>query len=178
MAYIDKIIEEKITKDITLEEIHSLIYTGAITAVIEHKQKPLNNETIGNKNNKSPPWKRRLETKINHLRQDIGRLTQYNKQQQPSQKLKKHVGRIMQEYQNTDNIRKEEVLDLMKQKLAVTANRLRRYTVSQNRKLHNNLFQKQQKRFYQTIVEQNQEQLHLDNQYPTKADIRNFWSNI
>lgn len=58
------------------EESHYIIYCAALVASIENGIKI--NETKITKNGiENPPWERRLENKIQNLRSNIKRLTQY-----------------------------------------------------------------------------------------------------
>lgn len=186
MKDLNIIVGQKVTAETSMEELHYLIYIAAITAVLMHKGKPIpHTDSLADRNasqhtDTQMPWKRRLERKINDLRKDIGRLTQYAKQDQPSQNLVKQKEIIIQKHQNPENQTIIEILDLMKQKLSALANRLRRYTKSFNRRKHNRLF-KNQKLFYRTL-EQNQQQ---ENNYqgpqqslPKAEEVREFWGNI
>ncbi|KAF2901858.1 hypothetical protein ILUMI_04333 [Ignelater luminosus] len=92
---INRIIQNKIDKDMNIEEINSLIYCGAISTIHLHSQTPyvLNSKPIRNQINK-PPWQKRIERKIEYLRNDIERLMAFKKSNS-SKKLERKVRAIL-----------------------------------------------------------------------------------
>ena len=113
---INAIISKHIDNTTTLEELQTIIYTGAATTCRLHsKQKEKNN----NKTFKTPAWLHRLQKRIETLRKEIGQLTQYIEC-----KIGKKKRRKMKEKTKEEAI---EELDTKKQKLQALAQRLRRY---------------------------------------------------
>ncbi|KAK9710912.1 hypothetical protein QE152_g25756 [Popillia japonica] len=128
---VNNILYQKIARENTIAELHSIIYAAACTVLYLNKQK------VGDKGEtqtRTPPWEKRLQLKIDQLRSEIGVLTQSGKN--PSNKVKKAAARIAQRYVSEENPGVAEILDHLKQKLAAMAKRLRRYRESHLRKHH------------------------------------------
>ncbi|XP_067127561.1 uncharacterized protein [Centruroides vittatus] len=110
----------------TLADIHTLVYAGAVTVVTHHGLK-VQSQTNTQKTQfyHKPAWQRRIETQINDIRQQLGRLTQYTKnnitpklRKQLKNIFKKIKTRTKHEHHNTHIT---EYIDTLKQKLAAKA---------------------------------------------------------
>lgn len=79
MDQINKAIKLSVNECATVEELHTLVYVAASAIVELHEQKTV--ENLHNRENtpKIQPWERRITSKIETLRQEIGRLTQNQK---------------------------------------------------------------------------------------------------
>ncbi|XP_015437850.1 PREDICTED: uncharacterized protein LOC107192997 [Dufourea novaeangliae] len=149
----------------TIEELHIIIYSAAYTTLKLNKQTPIKKT---NTTPRKPKWQIRIEKKIETLRQNIGRLTQYVKGN-TSNKLTRKIQNILQ---NTEN--PETKLDTLKQKMTVYSTRLKRYKEANLRRQENNMFRNSERRFYSEI--QNTETVKIIP--PTKEQTTKYWSNI
>lgn len=102
------------------------------------------------------------------MRIEIAQVSQYARGNR-SRRVKKAVETMIQ---GKDTVI-TEVLDTLKQRLAVYATRLRRYRESHDRKQQNYLFNTNQKKFYQSLNSQE----NIETTTPNIADIEKFWSD-
>ncbi|CAH2018381.1 unnamed protein product, partial [Acanthoscelides obtectus] len=93
LSEINKILDSKITTDIPIENLHSLIYSGAATVLTLNKQKISTDTQIKNVS-VTPAWQRRITNKIDSIRRDIGILTQ-NQSLNPSSSVTKKAKAIL-----------------------------------------------------------------------------------
>lgn len=152
----------------TIEDIHTNIYISAITIININNQKPMphNKKHI---NQQKPKWQIRIENKINYLRKDLGRLTQY-KNGNRSKNITKHIDFLKQKHNKST----EEIFDTQKQKLKVYAARLARYKESNQRKIDNRLFKNNEKGFYKKLSSKNIPEINP----PTQEQITEYWKGI
>lgn len=127
---------------------------------------------------KDPPWKIRLQKRIERLRSDIATLEAFQRGDR-SKYLKNRVKVIKKKHRehthhNPDNSHLLEFIDTLKQKLSVYSQRMRRYTKSLKRKVENRDFLKSQKDFYRKMNEKNTEV----NSLPEKSTFEETWSKI
>lgn len=169
---INNIVNHNITRETTIAELHSLIYAAAYTVLKLNKQKVGDNRET---QIRTPPWERRLQIKIEQLRKEIGILTQ--NQRNPSNKVKKVAAGMASRYRSEENPGVIEILDHLKQKLAATAKRLRRYRESNLRKQQNTDFATNQRNFYRNLKKTPGKTRQSDKE-PNREDILQFWSNI
>lgn len=180
----ESILKQFISKDTQLIDVHTLIYCTAVVISEELNFKITENtrNTI-NRHNTKPPWQQRLEKDIEKIRADLGRLTQYINNNR-SNKIVKRVEAIFKNcYIHTkhenNNVKPEQFLDTLKQKLALKVHRLKRYKKTQQRKDDNSTFATNEKIFYRKIQKpQVDTSINNDNDTPKKEDLETFWSNI
>jgi hypothetical protein len=60
----------------SFKKIHSIIYSGALTIIRLNGSKEID-QTNNIKAKELPKWERRLNKRINNIRRDLGRITQY-----------------------------------------------------------------------------------------------------
>lgn len=174
---IDNLIKTEIRYDTTIEELHGLIYAGAFTVLKLNDQNPEKEKKIPKKN-KQPAWEMRINKNIRNLRKSIGILTERQKAG-ASSKVQRAAEIIIQKFQSKENPTIIEILDHLKQKLAATAKKLKRYKKSNLRREHNNLFEKNQSKFYQTLESKEVDKQEGENsQIPSEEDIREYWGNM
>lgn len=166
---INEKLKNHIERTDTLEDIHLLIYAAATTAITQNKQNIPEQRIQIRRNKTKPKWQIRLENKINKIRQDIGRMTQYIKGNH-SKQIMKHIKHITHNNEETP----VEILDTLKQKLAVYATRLKRYKESNERRIQNTQFNKNEKQFYQNLDKKEETVITP----PSIEEIKNFWENI
>lgn len=165
---VNLVINKHISDIETLEDMNIYIFAAAMTTIQLNGQKLSINRNNSNNNGK-PKWQVRLEKKIEKFRQDIGRLTQYNKGNRSKQVMKKlnHLLKLSKETPI-------ELLDTLKQKLAVYSTRLKRYKESNERRKQNSLFNKNEKLFYKRI--NTGEEINIIP--PTKEELTKFWKDL
>ena len=90
LQQLNKIITSLITNKpiATIEEIHMLVYSAAYITLTQNKQKIVQNKHRNPP--KLPKWQIRLERKIETLRKNIGRLTQYKNGNRTNKLMKKY----------------------------------------------------------------------------------------
>ncbi|XP_060521732.1 uncharacterized protein LOC132699158 [Cylas formicarius] len=158
-----------------LTVVHDLAYSAAVATILLHRQKFSPSSTNSPKKTlKLPPWQRRLEDKIATLRREIGILTETLEPRKPSKRVKKHADNVQKKYGDSGNHTVVDMLDLLKQKLRVYANR-RRYQQSWHRRVDNNLFNRSPGAFYRNLAPSTTDD---KGQYPEPESIREFWSGI
>ncbi|KAL0841160.1 hypothetical protein ABMA28_014906 [Loxostege sticticalis] len=170
-----EILPHKLTEIENIVDTHTFIYCTALT-IVTHLQIKIKTRTNRPKTNK-PAWQMRLETDIEQLRKDIGRLTQFkngNKAKKLVQKVKAILEKTKTHSKYDDpNKKLDEHLDTLKQKLAIKSHRLNRYKKSQSRKQNNKLFSTNEKQFYRQF----KQNTNVD-QPPTAESLEEFWGNI
>ena len=182
ITYINtEILPQKSDESLTLEEIHTLIYCAATTTIeaMGLKVRPLT-KNWSNKTKKIPEWQKRLENKIEQLRKDIGRCTQYlrgNRSNTLCKKIKRIINKtkIHSKHENYNQTIEQNV-DTLKQKLSALSKRLRRYKECTSRKQQNAVFETNEKIFYRQIS--NTEEETENNGTPTQDDLVTYWSNL
>ncbi|PZC84738.1 hypothetical protein B5X24_HaOG204286 [Helicoverpa armigera] len=182
--YIDtKILPNNVNTDTDFNTLQSIIYCAAWTAakcngakISQHVQ----HQSRRNKQRK-PNWQTRLEKKIDNLRANIARLTQFTRGNR-SRKILAAVEAIKSTYhshaQHEDpNTQIEHFLDTLKQKLNASASRLRRYITCTNRKTQNAKFYNNERLFYRNLTSNNNtNEQNLET--PPPEILREFWANI
>ncbi|XP_031338165.1 uncharacterized protein LOC116167068 [Photinus pyralis] len=140
---------------------------------------------INNNNNKrrtahiTPSWERRLNKKIEGLRADLARMLEY-KRGNRNRRLTRKVNEIKNKYKqhtkkNSPNTSTDQLIDTIRQRLAILSKRMKQYKKSNARKSDNYLFTNNQKAFYNKINEDNNIEL---TEPPTKEEIETFWGEI
>lgn len=158
-----------------LEELQTIVYCAAKTTTDLH-EKTRPTEMVRQSGKKStPPWERRLTTKVEMLRTQIARLTQAAQGRTTKQSTRAKVEQIMKTYNDRENTTIEEITDLLKQKLAVLSNRIRRYRESQRRRQQNMQFNNNQRNFYRQI-ERNSEIQNPET--PDQQGTKQYWEAI
>lgn len=162
-------LEQHICVTSTLEDLHLLVYAAATTVITLNKQLT-ENRTNHKRENYKPKWQIRLENKINTIRGDLGRLTQFCRGNQTKQ-IKNRLKHILNRDNNETPV---EALDTLKQKLAVYTTRLKRYLQSNERKTQNMQFGRNEKQFYKTLEKQTESEIIP----PKIEEIKDFWESI
>ncbi|KAL0851472.1 hypothetical protein ABMA28_007269 [Loxostege sticticalis] len=183
----NKILPKFLNDNATILEVHTLIYC---TAIVISKQLgyKIQHDTESNKKKTKPdkqPWQIRLEKDIAALRGDIGRLSQYIHKNNRSNRVLREVNRILSKNKvhashEGNNYTPQDVLDTLKQKLALKAHRLSRYLKALRRKNDNKLFTTNEKCFYRQLKgsyntdNDSNEQATL----PDREDLKNYWADL
>ncbi|KAL0894188.1 hypothetical protein ABMA27_014213 [Loxostege sticticalis] len=183
----NKILPKFLNDNATIIEVHTLIYC---TAIVISKQLgyKIQHDTERNKKQTKPdkqPWQIRLEKDIAAFRGDIGRLSQYIHKNNRSNRVVREVNRIFSKNKvhashEGNNYTPQDVLDTLKQKLALKAHRLSRYLKALRRKNDNKLFTMNEKCFYRQLKgsyntdNDSNEQAAL----PDREDLKNYWADL
>ncbi|CAD7078651.1 unnamed protein product [Hermetia illucens] len=170
IAAVDRILADRLASEITATEVHSLIYVAAATVIRLHKQH-LRANNRGMRRRTLPLWVFRLNKRIEKLRKEIFRVTQALLGN-PSPRVHRCVANIIGNYHLSNDMPIEEILEVLKQKLAVCSNRIRRYQKSFQRRTDNTLFFQNQRGFYKNLTNSSRESnLDLD-------QAEDFWRSI
>lgn len=176
ISQINRILEEKVEACRTLDQLHELIYIAAATTLNAHQQTTQDKES-SERRIMEKPWERRLKNQIESARKDIAVLELAVKDRACSRRVKKKTHIIVEKQKNQDSGTEIEVLDHLKQILAVKSNRLRRYREAATRRSQNALFYRNQKAFYRAL----QTQTHNNQppeQPPDPKPTLEYWKNI
>lgn len=128
----------------------------------------------------SPPWKKRLETKISNYRKEIGIIHSYLSTQQPSRKLVKKIKTCARKLKvKPGTLLLEQTLiqraETLKQKIAALGKRLKRYHKRTLRCKQNTLFNNNQRLFFRNLEAEITDEQH---ELPKETEMTEFWSEI
>ncbi|XP_044766190.1 uncharacterized protein LOC123322312 [Coccinella septempunctata] len=175
---VNKIIKSTLKRNSTLEEVVDCVFAGAVTVCQENKIH-ITSRQPKPKEDKEPPWKQRLEKKINTIRKQIGKLHTYLNTNSPSRKTSKKVARIASEFRIKsigERFKQDltKLCDTLKQKVKALGNRIRRYNERSTRYKNNQLFYKNQKQFYRQL----EGTTTTEEEFPTPQDMHATWKEI
>ncbi|CAK1594840.1 unnamed protein product [Parnassius mnemosyne] len=166
--------------DKSFETIQTTIYVAAV-AVVRATGGKVEKQYTSPITNKIPAWEYRLSRQIDKLRCQIGRITQYVLGIRTKKIIalyeKLQLEQLMHTKYDPPNKTPEEILDTLKQKLAVKANRLRRYRASQKRKIDNAIFDRSENKFYRRLRLNPNNNLS-NTQPPSLKHIEDLWKGI
>ncbi|XP_044749653.1 uncharacterized protein LOC123310249 [Coccinella septempunctata] len=175
---VNAIIKSEIKYNSTLEDVLDYVYAGAIT-VCEENDIRINHTQPKPAENRTPPWKIRLEGKITNIRKKIGKIHTYLNTSSPTRKMAKKIAQIASEHhiRNTNEQFKEQltvVHDILKQKAKALGNRIKRYNERVTRYKNNQLYYKNQKQFYRQLegIKKTEEE------FPTPESMHKTWEKI
>ena len=178
-----KILHKFFDIDSDTNHIHTLIYCAAIVISKRLGLKIFSNINYqpNSKNTEKPAWQVRLENDITALRADIGRLSHYIASNDRSRKLVAKVQLIIRKNKvhsthENNNATPKEVLDTLKQKLALKAHRLSRYLKALQRKTDNKLFSSNEKSFYRSLGKPND--VIENNSVPSEDELKAYWAEL
>ncbi|KAL0839729.1 hypothetical protein ABMA28_016372 [Loxostege sticticalis] len=173
------IVPKHISTDQNFINLQTVIYCAAYTAAVCNGSLKSNNS---NHTHKKPHWQIRLENKINMLRSEIGRLTQFIKGNR-NPRVVTAVDNIKIKYKQHSqydaiNVDLTQFLDTLKQKLSATASRLKRYLTCTKRKSQNKLFINNEKLFYRNLEQPKSTHDTRSPETPTSQSLYEFWAAI
>lgn len=184
---VNEVLVQELEEVTELEEVVSLVHCAALTVakglgkrIVEPGASRKMKEKAKDKE-EDPPWKKRLDGKILALRKQIGQVTSYLQHMDSAKKQAKHkIKQIAwrcrtKEDKVNPSCRRDmvRVLEILKQKLAAFANRIKRYGKAEKRRESNNLFEADQRRFYRNLAGEKDEK-----GAPTGRALEEFWSGI
>ncbi|XP_044751651.1 uncharacterized protein LOC123311647 [Coccinella septempunctata] len=161
----------------TLQVMVDYVYAAAITVCGE-----MGVEIRGPrvpKKDQTPPWKGRLETKIQEIRKKIGVLQAYLSNSQPSTRVSKLARRIVSHFgirTGSAQLRDQmsAVSEKLKQKIKILGNRVKRYNERVMRYKNNKLFHQNQQKFFRSLEEKPLER----GKAPTKEAMHLYWKGV
>ncbi|XP_030765049.1 uncharacterized protein LOC115889243 [Sitophilus oryzae] len=129
---------------------------------------------------KQPAWKNRLLSQIDKLRAKADVIHEYingNTSRKVRHKIEDILKTIKLEKSDPEFNRKLTCFrDELRQKFKVKGARLKRYNKTTKRKEQNREFQKNQKKFYQTLENHNKEEVTVEN--ANKEEFLKYWSSM
>ncbi|XP_044748928.1 uncharacterized protein LOC123309723 [Coccinella septempunctata] len=160
-----------------LENVVDYVYAGAITICSELGIEIKN--TQPKKKEAPPPWKHRLEKKINDMRKNIGIIHTYLNSEAPSKRVEKLTRRIASAFKikaRNNRFRESvtEIYDRLKQKIKVLGSRLQRYNERIKRYQNNQLYYRNKQQFFRLL----EQEITDDGSAPTEESMHSFWSKI
>lgn len=163
-AVVNKVIGTIVTRNIT--EINDLIYAGA--KVVAQRMGAV--KDYGNKQSgaNKPPWRRRMENDIRQYRKDLARACEMKKGQSIRQ-----VGYLDEKY----NIKEKginHVIEVLKQRIKMMAEKIRRYSGRTEQYKQNRQFSEDEGRFYM----EHGRSKDIRVPPPEKEEAKKFWEQI
>lgn len=156
-------------------EINSLLYAAAITISDELNGEIPTNRTA--RKQTTPPWQKRLESKVADMRKELSTIVNFKNRNTSHGPLRvpERVAQTLRAYTaegedpNFDN-----VVEQLKQRIAATSQRLRRYKKRTAQFRQNRNFKTNAKGFYRNIKEEKTEAGAI----PSRENIDAYWRNI
>ncbi|XP_047019155.1 uncharacterized protein LOC124637519 [Helicoverpa zea] len=181
-----KILPQYIARDQDFETTHTITYCAAYTAAICNGAK-IRESVLPTQptQTRKPAWQKRLEKKIESLRRDIARLSEYARGTRSNRlilliEIIKNKYRIHSQHEEP-NLSNDDYLDTLKQKLNAACSRLKRYVTCTLRKKQNSRFVNNEKQFYRTLASNTQNNTSTEAQEiltPPAEELHRFWSGI
>uniref|UniRef100_A0A803T202 Reverse transcriptase domain-containing protein n=1 Tax=Anolis carolinensis TaxID=28377 RepID=A0A803T202_ANOCA len=152
----------------SIEQTNQFAYSAAVIVTEElgllQPRQP-QRKSIG-----KPKWKVRLELKIKKLRSDASNLKNMKERKLKNDKIKQYL--IQKYWLNTRKI--EEALEIVKEQITATARKIERYEARIIQYRQNQLFQSDQRRFYQSL-NQTTDTVTIK---PEKTATTKFWKEL
>lgn len=128
----------------------------------------------------TPPWKKRLEQKISNMRRKIGVIYIYLGTTTPSKRVLRSVRKVASEFKikRRDPNFKDQIsfkCDVLKQKIKALGSRMRRYNERVKRYKNNQLYAKDQKRFFREIEGKGST---LGNKQLNPIEAHRYWTQV
>jgi hypothetical protein len=184
--YIPSAILEKIKNDVKLElSINYSDNNEVSNNLLQNYVEPQSLQSLSNHNDSfcpilDSPNTIQTDKRINNIRRDLGRITQYLKGINSN-----HLNNCIQSILNNNRIHclkyneynktLIEIKDTLLQKLNIYSKRLKRYKNNKQRKFENKLFRNNEKLFYKNLTDN---KTQTNNGTPNINEIKEFWSNI
>ncbi|KAI5727844.1 hypothetical protein M8J77_007609 [Diaphorina citri] len=174
-------LKQEFQRSENITDTHNMIYCAALSVCFLMSISISDGSSATTRVKSEPPWKFRIEGKINKLRKSIGILTQYFRDpNHASANIKTKVKQLsyfarLKHWKN-DYIQKLKLyLENLKQKVAALGFKLRRYNKRVKRYKQNREFYVNQKRFYRNLmIKQN----HKTKVVPSASSLYNFWNKV
>ena len=152
-----------------LTELNQIMYATAAAATekigIKIKRKTHNNR------HKEPAWKRKIQAEITALRGELSLLDELYK---GNDVKGRRVRKLVRKFKLKDKGCISEAKEILKQKIQVKAQRVRRFEKRTKFYRQNKIFQTDAKRFYREI---GKKQIEIK-EVPTMQEVEKFWESI
>ena len=164
-AKVDKLLKAIPTDDIG--QTNKLAFAAAtfISQRIESRNSAVSNSA----RQREPPWKRRIEENIKQWRKDLSKLAEIER----NGRFDPCADRSLLKYQVVER-GVIQVTEELRQKVKAAAQKIKRFTERTKQYQQNRLFERDQKRFYQSL-DQESSQRRLS---PNCDEAKEFWSGI
>ncbi|XP_045455099.1 uncharacterized protein LOC123664624 [Melitaea cinxia] len=156
----------------SLREINDILYATAKTLIVNNNQNPYA-PTIAIKPKRDPPWKKRIQIRIEKLRKELGQLIEIergintNRMRKIRDKLyTKHNIRSENDHKNT--------AEIIKQRIKALAGRIKRYEEMNTKKEQNKLFAENEHKLYRSLGSNTAKDIKI----PSKENVEEFWKSI
>jgi hypothetical protein len=178
-----------VSDDTTFEELSEIVYCAAAACsarfgAVKPQKGNADKPKVAKKPHKGPKGPKfivRLKKKIEQLRKDISRVSEFQRGTN-TPRLRQLVNSIRKRFEShaghgDENRNLEEVADSLKQRLNVLNGRLQRYENSIKRRAQNAQFATNERIFYRNLNEGRVEQT-VEQPIPTKEALETFWGGI
>uniref|UniRef100_A0A803TH41 Reverse transcriptase domain-containing protein n=1 Tax=Anolis carolinensis TaxID=28377 RepID=A0A803TH41_ANOCA len=152
----------------SIEQTNQFAYSAAV--IVTEQLGLLQPRQPQRKSTGKPKWKVRLELKIKKLRSDASNLKNMKERKLKNDKIKQYL--IRKYWLNTRKI--EEALEIVKEQITATARKIERYEARIIQYRQNQLFQSDQRRFYQSL-NQTTDTVTIK---PEKTATTKFWKEL
>lgn len=160
---------------LNFSQVNELFYaTGKILSsrIVPKSMEFLQRPTIPSNHKREPIWKQRISNKIKVFRRDLSLLTEVAKEiNQVNPKKKWNIFRKYEIANLQDNLKTMEIL---KQKIQLYAQRIRRYEKRTKQFVQNKLFQEDTKKFFRSLEKS---ETHVSTP-PTLENVTSFWGGM
>ena len=153
-----------------LTTINQMQYTAAL--LITNKITPPKPATKRKPRGRPPAWQQRLQKQIDQLRGDIYIITEYTKRN-ATNRIRRKLKTILKKHKITADEQLIACKEDLKQALQAKAQRIRRYTKSEQYK-QNKMFREDSKRFYRELGKKT---IQIEKP-PDIGEVKTFWQNI
>ncbi|XP_067129392.1 uncharacterized protein [Centruroides vittatus] len=133
----------------SLREINDIIYATAKTLIQGNNQTPY----ISTANIKSkcvPVWKKRIQTKIDNFRKELGQLVEI-KRGIDTHRMRKIRKNLYIKYNIQTENDQNNIIEIIKQKVKALAGRIKRYDEMNTKKEQNRFFKENEHRLYRSL---------------------------
>ncbi|XP_030747689.1 uncharacterized protein LOC115876144 [Sitophilus oryzae] len=168
-----------------IEEIQDAIYAAAITVLDFNGQKVISPEASQTKHSPlgKPSWAIRLQQQIDNFRAEADIIAEYlNNNTSPKVKAKiEKIRHQLKISRNSQSMRRKltEHRDTLRQKTKAKGARLGRYNETTKRKQQNQMFIKNENKFYKTLTSTNSpEQLNSVQNNNSDTHFQEYWESI
>ena len=154
-------------KDINLTYLNQLLYATALAVTAKIGIKVTNKK----KRHKAPAWKEKIQREINAMRSELSVIEEIGR----GTIVRTKQGRkVVRKYKLKDNKDVKEAREVLKQKIQLKAQRIKRYEKRSKFYRQNKIFQTDAKRFYREIGKQSTE----IKETPKIEKVQEFWQAI
>ncbi|XP_026685290.1 uncharacterized protein LOC113470790 [Diaphorina citri] len=164
--------------DLNITDINNIIYTSAYIVYVDtiENDKRISNNQKKEKHKKKqiPSWQIRIQKKINDYRFELSILEERDKKKRFSIKTREKISKIEWKYNILTFDDRTRMKEVLKEKIQLYAQRIKRYTKRNAFYLQNKMFEENEKQLYRMLGKSKIEV----KEHPSVNEITNFWSEI